>query len=53
MSKEELKVKPVNQELANDDLKNVHGGWNRDKCTGGLPDGKGGYRSVKECKSRN
>lgn len=33
MSKDDLKVKPVEQELANEDLKNVNGGL-REWCKG-------------------
>lgn len=53
MSKEELKVKPVNNEVVNDDLKNVHGGWVCDTCTQGVPDGHGGYTKVKKTCSSN
>lgn len=53
MSKEELKVKPVNQELANDDLKNVHGGYQNDECPSGVSDGNGGFKKVKICYSNS
>lgn len=52
MSKEELKVKPVSSEVANDDLKKVHGGWeSTPECTSGVPDGEGGWVTNDNCYS--
>lgn len=53
MSKEELKVKPVNNEVTNDDLKKVHGGVAYDGCSNGIPDGKGGFKKIETCDSNS